>query len=347
MFGGRASLKSLTTVCRSLGSMMDAGVDVKKAFEISRNKISDSSMRKTLEDVETQIRSGSDISSAMEDHAGYLPRLMIDMVAVGEQTGSLPEVLSSLSDHFENRQRLRRDFLAVIAWPCIQFVAAVLIMALLIVVLGVVAETRGVDSIDVLGLGLVGVKGAIIWLTSVFGSLLALFIGYMLINRSIGGKQTFDSLLLKVPVLGASIQAFAVARFSWSFALTQQSGMSIKPSIETSMKATANGAFLKTTGQVWTDLQNGDFLGDALKKTNLFPEEFVETVQVAENTGTVPEQLARLSPQFEEDARRKLSMLATTLGWVVWCCVAVFIIVLIFRVAQIYLGALEQAGRPI
>jgi len=143
------------------------------------------------------------------------------------------------------------------------------------------------------------------------------------------------------------MQAFAVARFSWAFALTQQSGMSIKPSIETSMKATANGAFLKTTGQVWTDLQNGDFLGDALKKTNLFPEEFVETVQVAENTGTVPEQLARLSPQFEEDARRKLSMLATTLGWVVWCCVAVFIIVLIFRVAQIYLGALEQAGRPI
>ncbi|MBD3675852.1 MAG: type II secretion system F family protein [Planctomycetaceae bacterium] len=347
MFGGRASLKSLTATCRSLGSMLDAGVDVKKAFEISRNKLSDSSMRKTLEDIETQIRSGSDISAAMEDHAGFLPRLMIDMVNVGEQTGSLPEVLSSLADHFENRQRLRRDFLSVIAWPCIQFVAAVLIIALLIVVLGVVAETRGGESIDVLGLGLVGPKGAIIWLTSVFGSLLAVYIGYMLINRSIGGKQTFDSFLLQVPVLGASMRAFAVARFSWAFSLTQQSGMSIKPSIETSFKATANGAFIKQTGQVWADLQHGEFLGEALRKTGLFPEEFVETVQVAENTGTVPEQLARLSPQFEEEARRKLSMLATTLGWLVWCCVAVFIIVLIFKVAQIYLGALEQAGRPI
>jgi type IV pilus assembly protein PilC len=347
MFGGRASLKSLMIVCRSLASMLDAGVDVKKAFEICRNKLADSSMRRTIGDIEDQIRQGSDISAAMEDHAGYLPRLLIDMVAVGEQTGNLPEVLESLSIHYENRQRLRRDFFAVIAWPCIQFVAAVLIIALLIVVLGVVADTRGGDSVDVLGLGLVGGKGAIIWLTSVFGSILAMYVGYMLINRSLGGKQIFDSYLLRVPVLGASLRAFAVARFSWAFALTQQSGMSIKPSMETSLKATSNGAFIQATGPVWNELQNGAFLGEALDHTRLFPEEFIEMVQVSESSGTVPEALQRMSPQFEDEARRKLGALAMTLGWLVWCCVAIFIIVLIFRVAGIYLGALEDAGRAI
>jgi hypothetical protein len=57
--------------------------------------------------------------------------------------------------------------------------------------------------------------------------------------------------------------------------------------------------------------------------------------------------LQRMSPQFEDEARRKLGALAMTLGWLVWCCVAIFIIVLIFRVAGIYLGALEDAGRAI
>ena len=71
----RASLKSLMIVCRSLASMLEAGVDVKKAFEICRNKLADASMRRTISDIETQIRQGSDISAAMEDHVGLLAEI--------------------------------------------------------------------------------------------------------------------------------------------------------------------------------------------------------------------------------------------------------------------------------
>lgn len=344
MFGGSASHKSLVSLTRSLASMLDAGVDIKKAFEISANKLTNAKMRRVVSDLEHQIRQGEDVSAAMAEHDGYFPNLMIDMVAVGEQTGNLPEVLRSLSEHYENRVRFRRDFVAVIIWPCFQFVAAVLIMALLIFVLGIIADTRGGDAIDVLGLGLSGASGAIIWLTSVFGTIAALLILYQVVNRSLASKQSFDSLLLQIPVLGGCLRSFAVARFSWAFSLTQQSGMSIKPSLEASLRATSNGAFIKMTPQVWNDVKHGEFLGEALESTRLFPEEFIEMVKVSENSGTVPESLARMSPQFEEDARRKLTTLASVMGWLVWCCVAIFIIVLIFRVASIYVGAINDAA---
>jgi len=327
--------------------MLDAGVDIKKAFKISGEKLHDPHMRQVIGDVEDQIRAGSDISTALAEHAGYFPNLFIDMVAVGEQTGNMPEVLRSLSEHYETRIRFRRNFFAVVAWPAFQFVAAVLIMALLIYILGMIAQSRGGEPLDVLGLGLAGASGAIIWLTAVFGSVAALFIVYMILNRSLASKQAFDSFLMQIPVLGGCMRSFAVARFSWAFALTQQSGMSIKPSLEYSFRATSNGAFIKAAPRVWSDVQNGEFLGEALESARLFPQDFVEMVKVSENSGTVPEALARMSPQFEDDARRKLTVLAGMLGWGVWCCVAIFIIVLIFRVALIYVNMINDAAKAI
>lgn len=347
MFGGHAPFKSLVALSRSLASMLDAGVDIKKAFEVTGNKLHDARMRRVVRELEYQIREGSDVSTALAEHDGYFPNLFVDMVAVGEQTGNMPEVLRSLSEHYETRIRFRRDFLAVIAWPAFQFVAAVLIMALLIYVLGMIAQSQGGEPLDVLGLGLTGASGAVIWLTGVFGTVAGLFIVYQVMNRSLASKQVFDSFLLQIPILGPCLRSFAVARFSWAFALTQQSGMSIKPSLEASLRATSNGAFIQATSGVWEDVRNGEFLGDALEATRLFPQDFIEMVKIGESSGTVPEELARMSPQFEEDARRTLSALAAILGWSVWCCVAIFVIVLIFRVASIYIGMINEAASGI
>jgi type IV pilus assembly protein PilC len=341
VFNSRASLKSLMTVCQSLSTMLDSGVDVKKAFELAGRKIPDLRMRKVMQSLELDVREGSEIATAMEQYADYLPRLLIDMVAVGETTGALPEVLRSLAAHYESRLRLRRDFIRAIAWPAFQFFAAVFVIALLIYIMGWIAETRG-GGIDVLGFGLIGARGALVWLGSVFGTLLVVYVVYQILNRSLGGKQLFDESILKIPVVGTCARAFAIARFSWGFSLTQGAGMPIKPSLEASLRATSNGAFIAATPAVWNAVREGEFLADALAATRLFPEDYIHMVQVAEDSGTVPEALARMSPQFEDQARRSLSMLASTLGWGVWAVVAMFIIFFIFRLAGVYVGAIED-----
>jgi len=138
-----------------------------------------------------------------------------------------------------------------------------------------------------------------------------------------------------------------MARFSWAFALTQQSGMSIAPSLKASLKATANGAFVAAGPGIWQMIKGGHSLSEALSAAKLFPREFIETVSVAETSGTVPEMLDHLSPQFEEDARRDLQGLTAALGWAVWAAVAVFIIILIFNIFSVYVGAINDAARGV
>jgi type IV pilus assembly protein PilC len=149
---------------------------------------------------------------------------------------------------------------------------------------------------------------------------------------------------MKIPVLGTSMRSFAIARFSWAFALTQQTGMPIARSLELSFRATSNGAFVGASPSVCGLVMNGEELSMALDESGLFPDEYLSLVQVAEASGTVPETLERLSPQFEDQARRSLAALAVTLAWLVWVVVALFIIFIIFSFVMTYVRMLERAA---
>jgi type IV pilus assembly protein PilC len=149
---------------------------------------------------------------------------------------------------------------------------------------------------------------------------------------------------MRIPVLGGCMRSFAIARFSWAFALTQQTGMPISRSLELSFRATGNGAFVGASSTVCDAVLNGDELSAALDEVRLFPEEYLSLVQVAETSGTVPETLERLSPQFEDQARRSLTALAIMLGWLVWSLVAVFIIFIIFSFVLKYVGMINAAA---
>ncbi|MAG93883.1 MAG: general secretion pathway protein GspF, partial [Planctomycetaceae bacterium] len=189
---------------------------------------------------------------------------------------------------------------------------------------------------------LVGVGGALVWLTCTFGSVLAVFVLYQVIARSVSGKRMLDPLLIKIPVLGKCMRSFAIARFSWCLYLTQQTGMPIQNSMQASLRATANGAFQGASGLICQLVESGDDLSTALAASRLFPEEFLQMVMVAETSGTVPEALHRLSPQFEEDARRAMSTLAGALGVLVWVVVAAFILFFVFSIVLWYAGMLNE-----
>jgi type IV pilus assembly protein PilC len=143
------------------------------------------------------------------------------------------------------------------------------------------------------------------------------------------------------------MRSFAIARFSWAFALTQQTGMPIRRCLSASFRATGNGAFTGAAPGVCDLVMRGEELSAALDSARLFPEDYLHLVQVAETSGTVPETLERLSPQFEDQARRSLQALAAALGWVTWVFVAGLIIFIVFSIFSRYVGMINDLSRGI
>ena len=340
-------LKTLAHACRSLSTLLESGVEVRQAFKLASGKTGDARCREAFAEINVQISAGHEISAAMQGQGRTFPELMIDMIEMSEGTGSLPEVLTHLADHYENNLRLRREFVSSIMWPMFQLVAAVLIIALLIVIFGLIGDNPGGPNMKQLVFGLSGVSGAAIWLTCTFGSAFLLWIGYQVSVRQFAAKRVLDPLCLRVPVLGTCLRSFAIARFSWAYYLTQQSGMPVDRSLTSSLKATNNGAFQGATPLVCAGIREGEDLSVVLTASGLFPDDYLHMVSVAETSGTVPEMLHRLSPQFEEQARRSLKTLTAAVSWLVWLLVATFIVFFIFRFFLWYVGMINDAVRGV
>lgn len=342
MFSPRIPHKPLADLCRNLASLLASGVPILKSLQSAGRNTSDARARRAMQVIEIDLRRGDDVVTAVASRAEF-PPLAAQMIGVAEQTGQLPEVLRHLSEHYDNLVKMRRLFLAGIAWPMIQLVAAILIIAFLILILGIVGDSTG-KTIDVLGWGLIGPSGAVIWLTITFGTMFALFVTYKVASASTSGKRTLDPWLLKIPVVGNCLRAFALSRFSWALALTQQTGMGLDKCLDVSLRATSNGAFIGEIPRVVAMVRAGEELADSLRATGLFPETYLQAVEVADHSGTIPESLERLSPELEADARRSLSALTVAAGTLVWLLVAAFIIFLIFSLASFYIGMLNKAA---
>jgi type IV pilus assembly protein PilC len=337
------SLKSLAHCCRSLSTLLESGVDARSAFKLAGNKTSDNRVREALAEIAQQIAAGNEISAAMRMQTGVFPDLMTDMIEMSEGTGSLPEVLTHLAEHYESNLQLRRQFVGSIAWPVFQLVAAVLIIALLILIFGMIGDNPNGPNLKQLVFGLSGVQGAVIWLTCTFGGAFLAWAGYQTAVRLFAAHKILDPLCLRVPVLGTCLRSFAIARFSWAYYLTQQSGMPVDRSLTASLKATNNGAFQNAAPLICAGIREGEDLSAVLAESRLFPADYLHMVSVAETSGTVPEMLHRLSPQFEDQARRSLKALTATVSWLVWAGVAVFIVYFIFSFFLWYVGMINDA----
>lgn len=335
-FSQRIPLMQLATFCRGLSNMLESGVELDRALDVAGSKAGGAKVREFTAYAVQTVRSGGEFRDAVKARAVLFPHVFLDMVAAGEEVGHLPEVLMHLAEHFENVNSLIRTFIQKITWPAIQFVAGTLIVAGLIWILGMLGGP------DMLGFGLAGGGDAIMFLIFIYGTIISLLFAYKVVSKTLAHKAKVDEFMMRIPVLGKCITSFGIARFSWAFALTQQTGMSIDRSLSLSLRATGNGSYLSTYDHIRRRIHEGEDLSTSIEETGKYPRDFVEILRVAETSGTVPESLLRLRPQFEDEARRALDALARIAQFAVWFVVAGLIIFVIFSVIMSYINMINS-----
>jgi type II secretory pathway component PulF len=332
MFGNsRLGASELGQFCRRLSLSLEAGVDLRKVLAIER-----------FETLRLEVNRGRSFSDAVERTGTFFPPLFREMVQVGEETGNLPEVLRHLAEHYELQVRLRRNFLAAITWPMLQLIAAILIVGFVIWILGVIGGITG-QTIDILGLGLVGNRGAAIY----FGAVGLVALASTLAIRAAWQGQLWvrplQQLALRLPVLGPALRTLALSRLAWALHLTLGTGMDLRRAVPLALRGSRDPRFIASSDQIVYDIGRGREVTEALSDAGVFPRDFLDAVEVGERSGRLPEQLGLLSQQYQEQARRALATLTTLAGFGVWLLVATLIILLIFRLFSFYLGTINEA----
>ncbi|WP_425617913.1 type II secretion system F family protein [Anatilimnocola sp. NA78] len=336
--GWAISSSELIGLCQRVGNSLKAGVDVRRLWqqEATRGK---ESHRRHMEQIFRHISAGGTMADAFRETNGYLPPLVCQMAEIGEKTGRLDEVLLKLAHYYEQQAAMRRTFYFGIAWPMLQLVAAVFVVALVIWINGFVNTLAEGVTLDILGLGLVGTSGALIFLASiatVVGGIVLAINGLM---RGWFGPAPVQ-IAMRLPVIGPCLEAFALSRLTWSFALGLESGMDARRVVELAIAATQNTHYEQHSATVAAAVGRGETFYEAFSQTHAFPNDFLFALETAEIAGTTNESLLRLTKQYEDKAHgamRMLTMAATALTFVF---VAFIMILAIARLAMFYLGTL-------
>jgi type IV pilus assembly protein PilC len=339
LISSQLPLSSLIEFCRTLRHNLGAGLTLRHVFHQQAER-GPRPVRPIATRVVAELDQGESLEAALKPERAAFPPIFTSLVVVGEQTGSLPDVFGELEKYFLLQQRLRRQFVAQIAWPLLQFFAAPFVLALMIFVLAVLTPS-GTAPYDPLGLGYTGVWGAAKLLIHFFGTLAALVGLYFLVTRSLRRRATVHELLLRLPVIGPCLSAVALSRFCLALRLTMNTTMPITKALGLSLRATGNDAFAVRADRVKESLRDGEELAQALSKTGVFRRDFVDILANAEEGGQIPEVMRHQGEYYADEARRRLTILTHGASAAIWLIVAGTIIFLIFR---IFLGIYGSGG---
>jgi len=320
--------KQLAWLSHELGTMLDAGLPIRRVLSVLRDAAKKASLRAALSDVARRVEGGSTLQEAFGAHKAF-PPLFVNLIAVGEQSGTLDRIARELARFYESQWRIRRDFVASITLPALQYVIAVAVISAALYIVGVLSG-RPTHLGRHLALGY-GIPAAAIAL-------------YWLLARGVGPGSLFQKLLLKVPILGKVTSYLALARFSLAMHLMLHTGTPLRKALQYSLGATNNAAFTGHFHGMATAVEGGATLREALERTRLFPPEYLEVVSIGEEAGKLSERFDWLAAHYDEKAQGAMKVLAGAIAATVWVCVAAVIIAFIFKLFLGYLGTLKEFG---
>lgn len=342
LFSPRITTKELAGLCRRLATSLDAGIDLRAVWRREAGGAGRVALLHRCGVIRDAVARGESLADALDATGDFFPPLFCQLAAVGEETGQLGHVFAQLADHFGAQLKRRRTFLAAITWPMVQLTLAVVIVGFLIWIVGVIGESRN-TTIDILGLGLVGTPGLIVYAAIVSGVVVGGFLLFYAARRGLLGLGMVQRGLLRVPVLGTALQTLALARLAWALHLTFNTGMDVRRALRLSLESTQNARYSGQIGRIDKAIASGDSVHEAFVATGVFPAEFLDVLHVGEQSGTLTETMERLGRQYEDYANVALATLVKLAGLAVWCLVAVVLVSVIVRVFSFYIGTINDA----
>ena len=336
------SSKALSELCHRLAVETDSGIDIRRTWQreadMARGRV-----KPYFESVRDAVARGDSLSISLARTGTLLPPLFLEMTHVGEQTGTLSRVLRRLETHYRHQVQAQRIFLGAIAWPMMELAFAIAVIGLLIWVLGIVAQRNNGEPIDILGFGLIGTRGLIIYMNFIIAVGLCIAGVVVAIKRGKLWTRPLQHALFRIPIVGKALEQMALAKLAWALHLMLNVEMDLRRMVPLALRTTGSDYYIQHTNQIVGDIGRGNPLHLAFHRSGAFPAPFIDALTVAEESGSMVESMGRLSDRYQEEAQIALKTLSVAFGWFIGACVMALIVFLIFRLAGFYLGTINDA----
>jgi type IV pilus assembly protein PilC len=337
----RIPLKRLADLCHRVGISYRSGIDLRTIWQ-RESESGSRSHRVALGIVRDKVGAGETVAQGMRATRGYFPELACAIAEAGETGGRLEQSFRLLGKHYDTIVRFWRDMVGRLAWPVFQLVAAFIVIAVTILIMGwVTGMNPEAEQPDWLGFGWTTTQYFWAWVTLA----IVLFGGsFVVIYGSLTGWFGDYPMRLarRVPLIGKTIQVLSLARFAWVLAAVYEAGMNTMHGVALAFRATHNHYYQQFEQPTVDRLQDGMELADALRLTNAFPTDFLMYVENGELTGELPESMNRLAEQYTDEAEKNLAIISKIMFFVIFGFIAVVIAAMIISLYANYINTIRS-----
>jgi len=304
--GARIRPKDIAIFTRQLATMMKAGVPLLQAFDIVGRGNANASVTKLLNDIRTDVETGTSLSSAFRKYPLYFDNLYCNLVEAGEAAGILESLLDRLAIYMEKTEAIKSKIKSALMYPIsvviVAFVVVTVIMIFVIPAFKEVFTSFGADlpapTLFVIGMSEIFVQ---YWYI-IFGTLGGGFYFFMQAWKRNEKVQHFmDRVMLKMPVFGALVYKSVIARWTRTLATMFAAGVPLVEALDSVGGASGNSVYVKATEKIQQEVSTGTSLTAAMTNANVFPTMVLQMCAIGEESGSIDHMLGKAADFYEAE----------------------------------------------
>ncbi len=316
--GKKIRPKDIAIFTRQLATMMKAGVPLLQAFDIVGRGNPNPSVSRLLNEVRSDVETGTSLSTAFRKHPLYFNALYCNLVEAGEAAGILEELLDRLAVYMEKTEAIKSKVKSALMYPTavvvVAFIVVTVIMIFVIPAFKEVFSSFGADlpapTLFVIAMSEFFV--AYWWLLfSVVGG--GVYFFFQAWQRNAQVQRVMDRVLLKIPVFGTLVEKSTVARWTRTLATMFAAGVPLVEALDSVGGASGNTLYADATEKIQQEVSTGTSLTMAMTNANLFPAMVLQMCAIGEEAGSIDHMLGKAADFYEQEVDDMVAGLSSLL----------------------------------
>ncbi|MDD0810380.1 type II secretion system F family protein [Curvibacter sp. RS43] len=304
--GKKIKPKDIALFTRQLATMMKAGVPLLQTFDIVGRGNANPSVTKLLNDVRSDVETGTSLSGAFRKYPMYFDDLYCNLIEAGEAAGILESLLDRLAIYMEKTEAIKSKIKSALMYPIsvivVAFVVVVVIMIFVIPAFKQVFSSFGADlpapTLFVIAMSEFFVQ----WWWLIFGAMGGGFYFFMQAwRRNEKVQMAMDRLLLRIPIFGALINKSCIARWTRTLSTMFAAGVPLVEALDSVGGASGNSVYAMATERIQQEVSTGTSLTAAMTNANVFPSMVLQMCAIGEESGSIDHMLGKAADFYEAE----------------------------------------------
>lgn len=313
----RVSPMDVAMATRQLSVLIRSGVPLVEALSALIEQLDQPELKNAFTDTRNQVNEGSTLANALKAHPKIFLSLYVNMVAAGEASGTLEEVLGRLAEFLDEQTRLQSKVRGALAYPVVM---AVVVVAILFLMMSVVVP-KVTSIFENFNQTLPWYTSLLIWVSNIFSNywwLIAALMGggiywFRRWKATEEGRRKWDLLVLEAPLFGPLIVMVAVARFARTLATLLSSGVPVLTAMDITRNVLGNTELMRVVEEARESVREGEGIAKPLRQAGRFPPIVTHMIAVGERTGQLEEMLVHVADTYDQQIEVRVGAMTSIL----------------------------------